>query len=197
MPRFYQKEDGTEGERIYVAPGDRIYISDVNADVFVSNYQKMDYEPSSDSVPIFPIVKIENIIDSKNIEYNEHVDFVITKAGNIRWVDGGKNPGIDPDTGKGRIFSVRYLYRAYWYITAIPKEVRVTNVTTGGVRKPERMPYHAVIVREYVFHNQNKGDESNQLTTKEPNRTVTAPTEGVKSSSEIIVDMAAIGEDEE
>ena len=35
LPRFYN-----DGERIYLSPGDRIYVADKEADVLVSNTQK-------------------------------------------------------------------------------------------------------------------------------------------------------------
>lgn len=199
LPRFYNKVDLADGDRIYLSPGDRIYVADPEADVFVSNPQKMDYESGIDNVPMFPIVKLEMpITDSRNIEYIEGVDYSITQDGNIRWLAGGKNPGIDPNTGKGRIYSVRYLYRAYWYITILLKEVRVTNVTTDGVRAPERMAYHCIAQREYMYHNQNKGDKTNQLKSKTPKRVAKEPVQSINPAKPVIsVDMSAIEDDEE
>lgn len=199
LPRFYNKNGLADGDRIYLSPGDRIYVADPLVDVLVSNPQKMDYIPNLDNVPMFPIVQLElPIIDSRNIEYIQGVDFTITADGNIRWLPGGKNPGIDPDTGKGRIYSLRYLYRSYWYITVLLKEVRVTNVTTDGERAPERMAYHAIAQREYMYHNQNKGDATNQLKSKDPKRVVKEPVISIKPlKPSIPVDMSTIGEDEE
>lgn len=200
MPRFYNKVGLADGDRIYLAPGDRLYVADPDADVLVSNYHKMDYEAGMDNVPMFPIVKLEGgIIDSKNIEYFCGVDYKITSNGNIRWIDGARNPGIDPDTGKGRIYSIRYLYRAYWYILNLPKEVRVTNVTTGDTRTPERMAYHAVLVREYIYHQQNRGGEQNLNKSKTPQRVDAPPQENINPDRfSIPVDMNTIteGDDE-
>lgn len=197
LPRYYEEVNSKE-KRIYLAPGDRIYTADPDADVLVENYQKMDYE-AGDNVPLYPIVEFEGTaVDSRNQEYQCGVDFEITQSGNIRWIDGAKNPGIDPDTGKGRIYSIRYRYKAYWYVVSLIKEVRVTNVTTGNVRSPERMPYFALVVREYIYHNQNKGDAQNQLKPKEPKRVVSEPTEPLNPDKYVIpVDMSAIGDDEE
>jgi hypothetical protein len=202
LPRFYDGEDASEankdGERIYLAPGDRIYVCDPDADVKVSTYQKMDYEADVDNVPLFPIIDLEYLVDSRNIEYTLGTDFCVTKEGSIRWIAGGNNPGIDPDTGKGRIYSIRYRYKAYWYIVSLPKEIRVTNVTYGDIRKPERMAYFADIVREFVYHNQNKGDSQNQNTPSNPKREVQKPIEPQNPGKYVIpVDMSAIGEDEE
>lgn len=199
MPRFYNAVDQDDGKRIYLAPGDRLYIADPDADVKVSTYHKMDYQPDIDNEPMFPIVCLEeNIVDSLNIEYAQGADFTITPAGNIRWTAGGRNPGIDPNTGKGRIYTIRYLYKAFYYVVALPKEVRVTNVTTGGVRSPQRMPYHAIIVREYIFHNQNRGDKLNQNETKVPQRVDAAPVQQINPNKFTIpVDMSTITEDDE
>ena len=199
MPRFYNENGGvSNGKRIYLMPGDRLYFSDPDANTLVSNSHKMDYQSDIDNVPMFPIVELEEkIVDSRNIEYVCGADFVITPEGNIRWLASGRNPGIDPDTGKGRIYSVRYLYRAFYYVVALPKEVRVTNVTTAGVRSPERMPYHAIIVREYIFHNQNRGDKTNQNKSKTPERVDQAPIQQVNPNKfKIPVDMSTITEDD-
>jgi hypothetical protein len=202
LPRFYNTGDQGEqsnGDRIYLAPGDRIYAGDPNVDDLVSNYHKMDYEQEIDNVPMFPIVKLEvPIIDSQNIEYICGVDYQITPSGNIRWIAGGRNPGIDPDTGKGRVYSIRYLYRAYWYVLNLPKEVRITGVTNGNVRTPERMPMLANIVREYIYHNQNKGDLQNANKSKTPDRADAAPVESISPDKYAIpVDMSSIGDDGE
>lgn len=198
MPRFYNKDAVADGDRIYLAPGDRVYVADPDADVLVSDYQEIDYVVE-DNVTKFPIVKLDGpILDSQNIEYQCGVDYRITTTGNIQWIAGGRNPGIDPETGKGRIYTVRYLYRAFWYVVEIPKEIRITNVTTGGVRSPERMPMHAVIVREFVYHNQNRGDAQNQLKSKSPERADAPPVESITPDKyPISVDMSGVDEDGE
>lgn len=200
LPRFYNLNALADGPRIYLEIGDRLYIKDANADVNVVTYHEMDYAEGIDNIPMFPIVQLDApIIDSQNIEYIENIDFTITCAGNIKWISGGKNPGIDPNTGKGRIYSIRYLYRAHWYVIQLPKEVRITNVTTGGVRSPQRMPYHAVVMREYIFHNQNRGDQLNQLKPKcSPSRVDAAPEQSIDPANPIInVDMANLTLEEE
>lgn len=192
LPRFYNKYATSDSkDRIYLSIGDRVYLSDKDADVRVTNYQQMNYE-AGDNVPMFPIWEMDKgcpIIDSTGATYTQNSDFCVTEAGNIRWT--GRNPGIDPDTGKGRVYSVRYLYRAFWYVVALPKEVRITNVTEGGVRRPERMPEHAIIVREYIYHNQNKGTGQEALKPKDPGRAVTAPAEVINVTGEPVnIDMA-------
>jgi len=198
MPRFYNAVDQDDGNRIRLAPGDRLYLSDPDADVLVANYQEMTYEANIDNQPMFPIVTLEAILDSRNITYSCGIDYAITSNGDIRWIPGGNNPGIDPNTGKGRIYSIRYLYKAYYYVVALPKEVRVTNVTSGTVRSPQRMPMHAIIVREYIYHQQNRGDKLNQNKSKTPERADAPPAETTNPNKfEIAVDMSTIREGDE
>lgn len=196
LPRFYNNLAVADGDRIYMGIGDRLYIADKNADTKVSNTQKMTFE-QGDNVPMFPIVGMEApIFDSNNLKYLENVDFCITKDGNIRWIAGGKSPGFDPVTGKGRVYSIRYLYNAYYYVTTIPKEVRVTNVTENGVRTPQRAAYYIGITREYVFHNSNRGDIKNSSASKTPERAVQEPQINNKPTpGSISVDMTSISVD--
>jgi hypothetical protein len=146
---------------------------------------------------MFPILELEvPIVDSRNIQYNQGVDYCITSDGNIRWIAGGRNPGIDPTTGDGRVYSVRYLYKAFHYVISLPKEVRMTNITEGGVRAPERMAYFAVIQREYIYHSQNRSDPKNQTASKTPQRAVQEPLDTIKPGpGSISVDMISITED--
>lgn len=197
LPRFYNKgEDQSNGERIYMVPGDRVYIADKDADDLVSNYQRMEYNVNGRiDIPMFPIKKIEFIQDSRGIIYNEGYDFKINCDGNIEWLEGGNRPGVDPETKQGRVYSIRYQYKAHWYVVDIPKEVRLTNITKDGVRAPERMPYHVVIQREYIYRNKNNGDAKSSDENNEDKRTREAPPESIEPSAPIKVDMSSF-EDE-
>ena len=186
MSRFYKNAQDNnnatlqEPKRIYLSIGDRLYLADKDADVRVPNYQQMAYEENIDNIPMFPIWEMDPdcpVLDSTGVSYTLGTDFCITKAGNIKWLSTGRSPGIDPVTGLGRVYSIRYRYRAFWYVVALPKEVRVTNVTENGARRPERMAEHAIIVREYVYHNQNKGTGDEALKPKDPARAVSPPAE--------------------
>lgn len=153
LPRFYNDKTVADGEEIHLAPGDRVFIKD--KEVLVANYQRMQYNDGGLDRAQFPIVCVDFLIDSQHKEYKHGYHFKI-QDGHLKWLDGRDNPGIDPDTGKGRIYSMRYKYNAHWYIVNIPNEVRVIQSTNeAGERFPERMPYSAIIQREYVYYNQN------------------------------------------
>ncbi len=175
MPRFYDHfHNPAVGEcscareakekRIYITPGDRLYC-DPTANDLVVNTEMITFSYNSINVPMFPIRVMDGpVIDSRGIEYKENIDFNIDNFGNIAWIEGRPSPGIDPDTGTGRTYSIRYLYRAFYYVTSLLREVRITNVTEGNVRRPERMPYHIQVTREYIYHSINNSNQLNKPT---------------------------------
>jgi hypothetical protein len=113
LPRFYDADSPSHpNEEINMAVGDRIYIKDL--EVRVINYQRAEYTPNHSDYLQYPAICVEFLMDSRGIEYTEGAHFKIDKNGNVQWKEGKKNPGIDPDTGKGRVYSVRYKYNAHW-----------------------------------------------------------------------------------
>ena len=198
MPRFYDHYHSpavgdcscareAKEKRIYLTPGDRLYC-DPTANDLVVNKELMTFSYDSLGIPMFPIRVMDGpVIDSRGIEYKENIDFNIDNFGNIAWIEGRPNPGIDPNTGAGRTYSIRYLYRAFYYVTSLLREVRITNVTEGGVRKPERMPYLVQVTREYIYHNINNSNELNK--PKNPaveNRQVPQPIETINLPDGIV-----------
>lgn len=185
LPRFYNEDSEEDaGERIHLCPGDRIFLKNVDKkEKNVVNYQRVQYNPNGMDYLQFPATCIEFIVDSRGGEYKEGVHFKISKGklseGNIQWIDGKSNPGIDPDTGKGRVYSIRYRYEAHWYISALPNELRIGQTTEDGIRKETRMPYQAVIQREYVYHNRNRGDSKDTPKENETKRTNSEPEQSI------------------
>jgi hypothetical protein len=174
MPRFYDSDSSSHpNEEINVAVGDRIYIKDL--EVKVVNYQRVEHNPNFSDYLQYPALCVEFLMDSRGMEYQEGVHFNLDKNGNIQWKTGSKNPGIDPDTGKGRIYSVRYKYNAHYYVASIPNEIRITNVTIGNIRQPTRMPYHIQVQREYVYHTTPRKDDSENPRQTEPSRKISKP----------------------
>ena len=181
LPRYYNEDSELcAGKRIHLCPSDRIFLKNVDKEEkSVVNYQRVQYNPNGDDYLQFPANCVELLMDSKGIEYKNGVHFKISKDGNIKWIAGKKNPGIDPDTGKGRVYSIRYFYEAHFYITAIINELRIGKTTENGIRKETRMPYQAQIVREYVFHQKNRGDSVDSSNENITSRTNPEPEETI------------------
>lgn len=198
MPRFYDPYtppaigdcdcvETPAGKRIYITPSDRLYC-DPKIDDLVVNKELMTFSYDSVNVPMFPIRVMDGpIIDSRGIRYQQNIDFNIDNFGNIVWIEGAGNPGIDPDTGSGRTYAIRYLYRAFYYVTSLLREVRITNITGGGVRRPERMPYFIQLTREYLYHNLNNSNELNKPANPAvQNRQVPAPISTINTPDGIV-----------
>lgn len=184
MPRYYKSLcDGTEDKKeISLLPGDRLYAAQL--ELKVSNYQEAQYNPQGTDYLQFPADCVEMLTDSRGIEYKQGKHFDVDKNGNIKWRSGQNNPGVDPDTGKGRIYGIRYKYKAFWYVQRLLNEIRVTNESDSS--KPARLPYHAVIQREYVYHNANRNKEQAIDNTQEKPRTVQEPVEQVTKKPDLI-----------
>ena len=155
IPKFYSDQPDRE---IKLLPGDRVYAAQI--ELKVENYQRAEYTPTSSDFLQFPAKKVSRLVDSQGISYKQNKHFRINKDGNIKWIAGQKNPGIDPDTGKGRVYSIRYEYIAFWYVQQLVNEIRVTN--TEDADTPQRMPYHAVVQREYVYHKRVRGSDGSK-----------------------------------
>jgi hypothetical protein len=57
---------------------------------------------------------------------------------------------------------------------------------------------HAILVREYVYHNQNRGDQQNQNKPKVPSRADAPVQENINPDKFVIpVDMSTIADGEE
>ena len=169
LPRNYTStcRDKTD---ISLLQGDRIYAKTI--ELKVDNYQRAEYNPDGTDYLQFPAREVQILMDSKGIEYHCGKDFVISENGNIRWLTS-HNPGIDVETGKGRVYSIRYSYVAFWYVLELINEIRVTN--QGPTNTPARLPYQATLQREYVYHSINRPDDKNKNPKQESSRTNEAP----------------------
>lgn len=185
IPKFYSESCGKQKE-ISLLPGDRLYAKQI--ELRVANYQKAEFRPTSTDTLQFPAKCVIFLKDSRGIEYTEGVEFKLTDDGDIQWLDGKPNPGIDPTTGKGRIYGVRYMYIAFWYVQQLINEIRITNTSDSSA--PARLPYHAIIQREYVYHQKNRGDKKDSNIKNETPRTQDEPTEVLNPNEfEIKVDI--------
>ena len=187
LPKFYNEDCG-DGREIALLPGDRIYAKGI--ELKVPNYQKVEYHPKHADFLQFPAVSVQILQDSRGIDYVEGRHFKICN-GNVEWIDGQKSPGVDPDTGRGRIYGIRYFYLAFWYVSQLINEIRITN--TSDANSPTRLPYHVMIQREYVYHQKNRS--SAESGAKVTPRTQEPPVENIDPNQyEVKVDMRDFGD---
>ena len=164
MPRRYNKgKKFACGERIFMAPGDRIVYKDKKLNTEVVHYEKIHANRTGPDRLQYPAKKVEFIIDNANIEYKEGKDFKLDDQGRVDWISQNR-PGIDKDTGKGRLYTIRYRYSAFFYVKDLLHEVRMTQQTDPATleRSFERCPYSVLIQREYMFFNQQVDPNSSE-----------------------------------
>jgi len=153
VPRFY---DDKKDEPVLLTIYDRLYVKD--CEVQVENWQRVEAHATGVDRLTYPAAKVLFLVDSRGNEYAEGVEFDVCPKGNVVWRKGKSQPGTDPVSGKGTIYSIRYRYIPHWYVRDLLHEVRVAQTTdlAKGTRTVERMPYLAVVQREYVFMNQQR-----------------------------------------
>ena len=152
--RFYEKEEGGELERVYLAPFDRLYLD--NENILVTRHElAVNHEDGLDRLN-FPVVQVHVVVDSNGIQYGPN-DYCV-ENNCIKWV--GRRPGVNPNTGKGVVYSVRYLYRPFFYVSNLLHELRLAQHEDPIKGKSTiELPQSAIIVREYVYHTKQKDSE--------------------------------------
>lgn len=159
LPRYY---NDPEQSPVLVAPFDRLYLPDEN--IVVVHWQTFLASASGVEKLQFLVVNVADLIDSDGTVYRPG-DYAID-SGRLRW-SSGRRPA------PGKVCSVRYTYRPYWYIKQLLHEVRVTQVEAlDGERVLARMPQSALLQREYIFE---KDDYDPQSRGGDPDRQVKAP----------------------
>lgn len=152
MQRFYH---GTQEVPDFL-PYDRVYFTDEA--ITVGHWEKVECTGTGTDKLRFPVVQVVDIVDSEGFRYSPD-DYEIVE-GKLRWV--GNRPGLDPETGRGQVYTVRYRYRPYWYIKQLVHEVRLANASNvyTGVRAVQRLPQAMVLQREHVFENEENDDQA-------------------------------------
>jgi len=141
-------EDHPE-EEIYLTPMDRLFLKEEK--ILVVKHEHVQFNPTGIDRPKYPAEKIQDIVDSNGIRYTTN-DYTLVD-GCIKW--GDKNPGLQND-GQGIIYSIRYLYRPYWYVDRLVHDIRVSQAEDPYTfeRGVVSLPKLAIIKREYIFENE-------------------------------------------
>jgi len=161
--RFYECERNQEPERIYVAPYDRFYLSDENI-LVVRHELATAHETGIDRLN-FPVVQVQVVVDSNGIQYGPS-DYQI-EEGCLRWV--GRRPGVNPNTGHGLVYSIRYLYRPHWYCDRLLHELRLAQHEDLSGKSTILMPQSCIVLREYVALSKQKNpDKPDQMSINAP-----------------------------
>lgn len=140
------------GKRVFLAPYDRLYLEEET--VLVSRHELVEASPTGVDKPKFPPIEVLDCVDSRGNVYHQCSDFDVTPHGYIEWKD--RRPGQEIDTGKGVVYSIRYVYRPYWYVARLIHEIRMVQQVEymTGERKMFQAPQSALIQREFFFEDE-------------------------------------------
>ncbi len=171
VPRFYEQN----GKKIYFSPYDKIYVADTEyKEVLVPTFETIESSTTGVDRLRFPICELTHIIDKNGQpSYQENVDFKITKEGNLQWLTQNR-PQFNPTLQEGGVYSVRYLYRPFWYIMTVEHEIRLSRVINSETldKTLVRLPQYLRCVRERYFRDKENTD------TKEDVREAYVPSSG-------------------
>lgn len=148
LPRFY---DDKPDVRVQVDTFDRMYLPlDDSQDITVPAKQTFSTSATGIDKLHFPVVHVQDFVDADGARYAEGADFDV-RGGQIHW--GERRPGLDARLQKGKVCSVRYSYRPYWYVKSLIHEVRLATVTDEFTmeRRTEQMPQACALQREFFF----------------------------------------------
>ncbi len=157
FPRFYDAApaggggDSGDGDPVDICVFDRFFL---NESITVSYWQTVQYNPAGIDRLHFLATKVIDLVDNLGIKYKQDVDFKL-QNGRILWF--GRAPGVDPENQRGRVYSIRYRYRPYFYLQRFVHEVRVSRqVDADGNVTVVPLPQSGVLTREYMFENHKR-----------------------------------------
>lgn len=181
FPSTYDDSD----EKFTVAPFDRFFLTENETKVV--QWQLFQCNETGLDRLKYPVECVDGpIIDQRGERYHVGVDFEVTPEGLIKWGTRRPAPEIDVGPGmsngfgsdRGAVCSIRYTYRPYWYVGAIPHEIRMIQRQDTFNRVVSRGPQLCVLHREYVSHNIEQTADQNLPSASEEIRKVMAPMYG-------------------
>lgn len=152
VPRYYIGTSREPCDHIFFYQDDRLELADET--IVVPKWEKLECSPTGIDRPMFPISRVEYVVDSFGNEYLQGVDFNILN-GNIQWLTDHR-PQFNQAQGTGGIYSIRYLYRPAWYIAVVLHEIRLVNTfdPATGEKRQIRYPQLLFLQREIYFLDQ-------------------------------------------
>lgn len=120
---------GTE-EAVQISENDKLVPCELPSEFWTVNWQKFEHNPTGIDRMQFKVCSVVALIDNTGAMYFDGKDFVV-EEGHVRWVDGGDRPGLDPITGQGRVCSIRYIYKPYYYIKTNLHDIRMRPQLDG------------------------------------------------------------------
>lgn len=169
FPRYY---DSNPSQEVFVMPYDKFFVKDFNATI--PDTQLFESHITGKDKMIFPIDSVEYVIDSNGKMYSP-TDYTI-ENGQLKWVSNNRPP-FDASINKGTVVSIRYKYRPFFYCSKVLHEIRLgqTSDFMTGARTTVRLPYEALLKREFYFHKESNTPTFNNSS----NSSMIGPRDGI------------------
>jgi hypothetical protein len=160
LPHTYDDSD----EIVDVMPFDRFYLK--QEEILIPHVQIVQSHESGHDRLDYLCVKVIDLIDSDG--HYHHLGEFELDDGQIVWKNGGLPYNVEEQ--KGAVYTIRFLYRPYWYVTRLMHQIRVAQVQTEEGRVVRRFPQQIALQREYIFQNVSKDsvDPDNPRTVEGP-----------------------------
>ena len=142
-------------KRVYLTPMDRLYLDE--STILVPRGELVEASITGVDTLNFPCEQVLNIVDSDGIEYNSEC-YQITN-GLIKWV--GNRPTFNIEANKGKVYSIKYLLKPFYYIDRMIHELRVTQAEdeVTGKRNLVQINQSCIVHREYIYQTKAKAPE--------------------------------------
>jgi hypothetical protein len=136
-------------QRVYLSPYDRFYLKD--EDIFVPRGELIEASITGVDRATFPVEKVINIVDADGISYDSSC-YTIDK-GLIHWKD--KRPSFNVEVNKGKVYSIKYLLRPFFYVHRLIHELRLMQILDEMTGDHKLIPVNqsCIVQREYMFQN--------------------------------------------
>lgn len=133
-----------------VMPFDRFYLK--QEEILVPHTQIVQSHETGHDRLDFLCVKVIDLIDADGKRY--HLGDFTIENGQIVWQNGGLPYNAEEKTGA--VYTIRFLYRPYWYVNRLIHQIRVAQVQTEEGRVVRRFPQQVALQREYINQDINK-----------------------------------------
>jgi hypothetical protein len=135
--------------RVYLSPFDRFYLKDES--IVVPRGELVEASITGIDKTAFPCEQVLAIVDADGIEYGPQ-DYTIV-SGMIKW--NSHRPSYNVEVGKGKVYSVKYLLKPFFYVHRLVHELRLMQIIDPGTgeRKVVQANQSAIVQREYLFQN--------------------------------------------
>lgn len=147
LPRFYDDCSAP----VKALPYDRFFLADEA--ITVPHWQTFESSPTGEERLSYPVVCVEALVDADGTRYTT-ADFSILN-GQIKW-SGPRRPAFDASKGKGKVCSIRYTYRPFWYVKSVNHEIRCVKADDPISGETVTIPtsQQVTVQREYLFENE-------------------------------------------